>query len=117
MGIADYGTDSRRLVLTRSVASDGGINLAVGGEIDIGTVDQLRAAVTDILGERGVTRLVLDFGPLRFIDSSGIAALIGGYRTADERGIGFGITNCTGTVRHVLEVTGVYDALALKEDE
>jgi anti-anti-sigma factor len=110
---ADYGMESRRLGLTRSANGGRGvICLSVSGEVDIGTVDQLRDAISEILDEQGVDRLLLDFEPLRFLDSSGIAALIGGYNAAKERSIGFGVLNCHGTVRHVLEVTGVYEVLA-----
>jgi anti-sigma B factor antagonist len=112
MSAADYRMDSRRLELTRSTTSDGAICLTVGGEVDIGTVNQLREAVTGILDEPGVVRLLLDFAPLRFLDSSGIAALVGAYRTAEEREVSFAVVNCHGTVRHVLEVTGVYEVLA-----
>lgn len=112
MVAADYGTESSRLGLSRSTTDHGAVRLIVSGEIDIGTVDQLRAAIDEVLGEAGVSRLVLDFELLGFLDSSGIAALIGGYNTAQERGIGFGIVNCHGTVRNVLEVTGVHDVLA-----
>jgi anti-anti-sigma factor len=110
---ADDGMESRRLGLTRSTDNGGVICLSVSGEVDIGTVDQLRDAVSEILGERGVSRLLLDFGALRFLDSSGIAALIAGYHAARERAIGFGVLNCHGTVRNVLEVTGVYEVLTV----
>jgi anti-sigma B factor antagonist len=112
MVAADYGMESRRLGLTRSTTDRGMTCLSVSGEVDIGTVDQLREAINEILGEQGVSRLLLDFQALRFLDSSGIAALIGGYHAAQERGIGFGVSNCHGTVRTVLEVTGVYEVLA-----
>jgi anti-anti-sigma factor len=108
---ADYGMESRRLGLTRSAASDGVVCLSVSGEVDIGTVDQLRDAIGEILGEHGVSGLLLDFGALHFLDSSGIAALVAGYHAARERGVGFGVLNCRGTVRNVLEVTGVYEVL------
>jgi anti-anti-sigma factor len=113
MSAADYGMEPRRLGLVRSTTSRGVICLTVSGEVDIGTVDQLRDAITGILDEQGVDRLLLDFDPLLFLDSSGIAALICGYHVAQARGTGFGVRNCHGTVRNVLEVTGVYEVLAV----
>jgi anti-sigma B factor antagonist len=112
MSAADYRTESTRLALTSSVTSSGVICLTVAGEIDIGTVNHLRDRVMQVVREPGVTTLLLDFGPLRFLDSSGIAALITAHRAAQEQGVSFAITNCQGTVRHVLEVTGVYEVLA-----
>jgi anti-anti-sigma factor len=115
MSAVDYGMESRRLGLTRSTTSGGVICLSVSGEVDIGTVDELRAAISEIVNEQGVERLLLDFDSLWFLDSSGIAAIIGGYHAARERGISFGVQNCHGTVRNVLEVTGVYEVLAVPE--
>jgi anti-anti-sigma factor len=113
MSAADHRTESTRLALARSATGAGAIRLEVAGEIDIGTVDLLRDSVGDVLRERGVTSVLLDFGGLRFLDSSGIATLINAHRLAGERGIGLRIADCQGPVRHVLEVTGVYDVLAV----
>jgi len=109
MSAPDHRTESTRLALACSATGDGGVRLALTGEVDIGTVDQFREGVGDAMAESGVTSVVLDFGELRFLDSSGIAILIGARRQAEERGIEVRIVNCQGTVRHVLEVTGVYD--------
>jgi anti-anti-sigma factor len=114
MGATGSGEDSR-LALKRAATSSGMIRMSVIGEIDIGTVDQLRSALHLALDEPGVGRVLLDFEPLRFLDSSGIATLIGAYRAADERGIRLRIHGCNGTVRHILEVTGVYEVLVTDE--
>ena len=109
MSAADYRTESTRLEVTRSETGDGAVFLAVAGEVDIGTVDILRDRITDVIGEPGLVRLVLDFGPLMFLDSSGIAALIAAQRLAEERAVEIQLINFHGTVRHVLEVTGIVD--------
>lgn len=113
MSAADYRTESTRLGLTHSRASNGVICLTVTGEVDIGTVDRLRTGIDDALRESGAVQVLLDFGPLRFLDSSGIAVLLGAHRFAEEHGIRLNIVNCHGTVRHVLDVTGVYEVLAV----
>jgi anti-anti-sigma factor len=117
MNAADRRTGSRRLEVTRSTTGVGTVRLSLIGEVDIGTVDQLEAAITETLDEPGLQRLVLDFNLLRFLDSSGIAALVSAYRAADGRGIRFGLINCKGRVHRVLEVTGVYDTLAIDDED
>jgi anti-anti-sigma factor len=98
-----------RLGLSRVVAANGVVRVDVSGEVDVGTVAELRRVVTEIVAEPGVSELLLDFAGLRFLDSSGIAALVGGYRSAQARGVRFALVNCTGSVRHVLDVTGMYE--------
>lgn len=112
---ASAGGEDSGLALTRTATSSGMIHMSVTGEIDISTVDRLRNALNLALTEPGVGHVLLDFEPLRFLDSSGVATLVGAYRTADERGIRLRIRGCSGTVRHILEVTGVYEVLAAEE--
>jgi len=63
---------------------DTGCLLTVTGEIDLGTVDMLRNAVTDALQEPG--DLVIDLDQVSYIDSAGLGVLVGTYnRLADRR--------------------------------
>jgi len=112
MGTVETGAQAPRLTLRRGAADDGVVRVDVTGEVDVGTVPELRRLITDVCGEPGVSALLLDFAALRFLDSSGIAALIGGYRTAQERGLRFAVLNSTGSVRNVLEITGMYEMFA-----
>jgi len=106
---ADYRTESTRLEVSRSVGEAGEVFLTAAGEVDVGTVEVLRERTAEIIQEPGVARVVLDFGPLTFLDSSGIAALIAAHRLAGERGVEIDLVNVHGTVRHVLEVTGIVE--------
>ncbi len=51
---------------------DGGVAVTIRGELDIGNVDSLAAAVAPIM-EREPRRLILEVDELRFADSSAIA--------------------------------------------
>ncbi len=101
-----------RLVLTRSVSAGRGIVvLTVAGELDLATKDQLAAEVAGVLAQPDLARLLLDFGPLAFIDSSGIAALVAARRTALTRGVRLTVTNCGDFAQRVLTITGLYQEL------
>jgi anti-sigma B factor antagonist len=91
---------------------DGTVCLTVTGEIDMTTGDIFRQTLLAVLGEPGVRRLLLDVGPLRFMDSNGVGVLVKTQRSAEERDIGFGIVNARGPIRGVLEMLGVYEMLA-----
>jgi len=86
--------------------------LAVAGEVDMTTGELFERTVTGALYEPGVTRVLLDLAPLRFIDSNGVAVLIKARRAAAGNGIAFGLVNARGVVRSVLEMLGVYEMLA-----
>lgn len=60
--------------------------LAMGGELDVFTAPQLRSALADAAPRRNET-LVLDLRGLSFIDSSGLAVVLGAHERAlrDER--------------------------------
>jgi len=82
------------------------VTLIVGGEIDISTADELEHAIAALTnGEAGT--VVVSLADVRFMDSAGINALLKGRRWADERGQQFRVTDATGIVRQVLDITGV----------
>jgi anti-sigma B factor antagonist len=108
----DVAPQRPELRIERAGAVDGVTCLAVAGEVDMTTGEQFERTLIGTLDEPGVTRLLLDVAPLRFIDSNGVAVLVKARRTADAHGIVFGLVNARGVVRSVLEMLGVYEMLA-----
>jgi anti-anti-sigma factor len=100
-----------QLRLATYATADGGVRLAVGGEIDISTVDPLADALTEIIRDRRPVRLDVDFAEVTFLDSSGVAALVAAWRSASADRIGFAVVNCDPNVLRVLEITGMVQAL------
>ena len=95
---------------------DGVTFLTVTGDIDLTTGDRFTRTLTRTLDEPGVTHLLLDLGPLRFIDSNGATAIIRAHWAADQRGIDFAVINACGPVRSVLKMLGVYEMLTTVGD-
>ena len=104
------------LEFERTVDGAGLVRLAVAGEIDFSNSDALRQLIDALLGEPGLTGLAVDLDRLRFIDSSGVRALIAGRRAARQRGVTFGLVNPTHGVRRVLQILGVDGMLALGDE-
>jgi anti-anti-sigma factor len=107
MESAWYDASPTDLAFERSAVADGSARLAVAGEIDFSNVDLVRAAVTPILDESRLNRLVVDCERLEFIDSLGVQTLLTLKRVATERGIALTVANMRGTVRRVTETLGV----------
>ena len=91
--------------------------LAVAGEIDIGTVDDLRRALSDVLTDSRPRRLVVDLAEVGFLESAGIAALMAAYRSGRAQQTAVTLCNCQPLARRVLEITGVDKVLMSAGDD
>jgi len=100
-----------KLTMRRTELPAGVVQLELSGEIDFAVSNDLTAAQMREIDAPGVTRLIVDLREVTFLDSTGISALVAGYRAAHERGIGFLLTNPHHMVRSVLQVTGVLGPL------
>lgn len=90
------------------------LTVALHGEIDILTVDQVRRALGDAVAE-GPAQVVVDLADLSFIDSTGLGALIFGFQRARDRGIGLRLSHPSSAVRQVLVLSGLLEVIELIE--
>jgi anti-sigma B factor antagonist len=81
------------------------------GEADLAVVDQLFETMAEARAVPGVRRIVMDLARLTFVDSSGLGALIAGYRMATQDGLAFTVVDPTPAVRSLLGMTGVLQLL------
>jgi anti-sigma B factor antagonist len=84
--------------------------IAVSGDLDISSVERLRSAVDEVSAARP-DELTFDMSRLRFMDSAGIAVLLGAAgRVPTVR-----LRNPTPAVRRVIELTGLTQVLEIEE--
>jgi anti-sigma B factor antagonist len=81
----------------------------ITGELDISNVESVRQAIELVTADRPAV-LVFELSELRFIDSSGIALLLGAARAVGA----VQMRNPSPAVRRVVEITGLGDALPLE---
>ena len=79
--------------------------LYLSGEIDLEARDALRETLLHIISTGSSVKV--DLTAATFLDSEALGALINGYNAARSAGVGFALTGAQGTVRRVLELTGV----------
>ncbi len=79
------------------------------GRFDAHTADEVRAAIQGAHHER----VIVDLGATGFIDSTGLAVLVGAYR---ELGEAFALTSPSPAVRIILELTGLGATLPVHAD-
>lgn len=88
--------------------------LRVAGELDLATVDQFSARVSGALDTAG-TALVLDFGGVTFVDSTGLGSLVRLQDEARKRGKSLDLVQVGRQVRRVLDLTGLSSMFPAEE--
>jgi anti-sigma B factor antagonist len=84
------------------VSSDGTV-VSVSGDVDLYTSPELRKAVLEAT-PKAAGRVAVDLGGVKYIDSSGVATLVEGLRSAREHDKGFVLVNPSPAVTQVLEL-------------
>lgn len=86
--------------------------ITAAGEIDVGTSDQVAEAVSAALSA-GHKRVLLDFGQVTFIDSSGLAVLVRAHRQAEATEARFAVVRPTPQTRKLITVLGLDQLLSV----
>jgi len=83
--------------------------VALAGDFDLRSRDELRAALFSAV--EVAPQVLVDLTAVRFLDSSGLHALVSAHQTAQERGRALYAANATGSVATILRITGIIDLL------
>lgn len=94
---------------------NGWFSLAVKGEIDLATVDELEAAIDQVFANPGDHHLVVDLTDSSFMDSTGLKALVMANRKFDESGRSFAIAVSRGPVSRLIDLSGVQSSIRVVE--
>jgi len=88
--------------------------VAFEGDLDLAAIGVFDEAIAAAAGDAGI---VVDLSRVRFIDSSGIHALVRTRAATAERGAGFELVVAAGSaVERVLDMSGLRDALGPRPD-
>jgi anti-sigma B factor antagonist len=93
-----------------------GVLLTVTGEVDSSTAPSLRAVVDSAFADR-VRTLTVDLDGVTFLDSAGLCVLAAAHRRAAEDGVLLRVVASTRAVIRPLQITGLYDLLAVERVE
>jgi anti-anti-sigma factor len=86
------------------------VRVAPAGELDIATVDKLRAEV-DRLRESGFSKLVLDLREVRFLDSTGLRLVLELDQAARDASQDLQLIRGSAVVQRIFDVTQVTERL------
>jgi anti-sigma B factor antagonist len=100
-----------KALVNRTVEPDGTVVIDLRGEIDLAVEQGLRQLLLDTVSQLHPPRLVIDMLHVSFVDSTGIGALIAGYKAATAAGTSFTIRHLAPVVAKQLQATGLYSRL------
>jgi anti-sigma B factor antagonist len=86
-----------------SATTDDGIEITVAGTVDLYSAPQLRSALLDAV-PAGQQRVVVNLDGVTYMDSSGVAVLVEGLRSARTNDINFVLSHPSSSVMKVLEL-------------
>lgn len=86
--------------------------IGLTGELDLATADRLQDALDEASARPGA-RVCLDLSALRFLDSSGLAAIIRAHTAIGEHDGHLVVVCVDGPIRRVFETTGLTELLVL----
>jgi anti-sigma B factor antagonist len=89
-----------------------GVLLTVIGEVDSSTAPSLRALVDTAFAD-GARSLTVDLEGVTFLDSAGLCVLAAAHRRAAEGGVTLRVVASGRAVVRPLQITGLYDLLAV----
>lgn len=84
------------------------------GEIDLATIDAVRAELTAARAE--ARRIVLDLREVEFLDSSGLRLIVEAERDAEQEGRTFVLVRPRAQVQRLLDVAGLSARLTFVDD-
>jgi anti-sigma B factor antagonist len=93
----------------RTATEAGRTVVALAGECDLGSRQKLTSVL--LAAFEGAPSVFVDLGALRFLDSSGLHALVTGHHAARQRDGHLYLVNAVGAVARLLDVTGVGELL------
>lgn len=91
--------------------SPGEVRITLYGELDVAGAPRLRRLLADVIDDEA-HRLDIDLQSLSFIDSTGLGALMGGFKRAKALGVDFALLNPSPSIATVFEITGVDRSLS-----
>jgi anti-sigma B factor antagonist len=112
-GTSDAGTSIRGVQVAHVAQGDVGV-VAISGELDLASVDELSSALA-AAAERSAS-VVIDVSDVSFIDSTALAALLRSNDELSSSGVPVVVACPPGPVRRLLTMTSLDDRLSLAPD-
>lgn len=93
------------------------IIIRLSGELDLYTVNNLKAVLEREMAVKGIKNLILNLGKVDFIDSSGLGLILGKYKALTERGGKVVAVDLLPVVKKIFELSGLLKIIPVYDNE
>ena len=87
--------------------------VSMAGELDHHSAEEVRNKIDDRLDRDNITKLIMDFSKVSFMDSSGIGVVIGRYKKLNMKKGSICIARVSESVKRVFELSGMFKIIRL----
>ena len=87
----------------------------LAGRLDVNSAEELKTALKDVAAT-GLIHLAVDMQAVSFVDSSGLSALVSGYRAVREQNGAFVLAQAGPQIKMALELSRLYRVFPVFED-
>ena len=98
----------------KTTYENGKLTVYLSGEIDHHTAAYLRSETDEKINKLKPREIVLNFGEITFMDSSGIGFVMGRFKLAEEIGATITVEDLTPQIYKVMKLSGLEKIVKLK---
>ena len=81
--------------------------ISLNAELDHHLADEMREVIDEIIDERGVNRVIIDFSKVGFMDSAGIGLIMGRYKKIRDNG-DISVVGANESIKRILLKSGLH---------
>ena len=81
--------------------------ISLNAELDHHLADEMREVIDEIIDERGVNRVRIDFSKVGFMDSAGIGLIMGRYKKIRDNG-DISVVGANESIKRILLISGLH---------
>jgi len=98
------------------IEKDGNYKIQVSGQVDLYTSPNLRKAILDTV-DKSNSQITVNLSQVEYMDSSGVATLVEGLRSAMKQKKSFKLLSPSAPVRKVLNLSRLETVFSIVESE
>ncbi len=96
---------------------DGYLIARIKGELDMETVDKFKKKVISEMESENINNLILNFKETDFIDSTGLGAILGRYRSLKDKGGNVILVDLNPRIKKVFSLSGILNTIPVYKTE